>query len=144
MRAILGNVIKGVKVAVAAAGILALWAGAVRVLQGAEALTRHGVTYPVVVFTYLVGGACAGAVAGLLAPLARFRLGGVLVGVVAALPFGAVAAFADSGRPPWDDPAAAESLIPAVLIGAGVGWIFPSAARRINEPAADHGDGREE
>jgi NO-binding membrane sensor protein with MHYT domain len=88
------------------------------------------------VLVYLVGGAAAGAVAGLLAPLARWRLGGVVVGVVAALPFGGMMAYAKSGLPPWRDPGADSSVIVVALLGALVGWAFPPRAREIEARAA--------
>jgi hypothetical protein len=143
------NVEKGVKVAVLGACVLVAWTGLVRVVGGAGAFARHGVTYPQVALVYLIGGAAAGAIAGLMAPLARWRLGGVLVGVVAALPSGALMAYAKSGLLPWRDPGADTSMVAVSLIGAVVGWGFPGAVREIDarmargraaraEPGADH------
>jgi hypothetical protein len=117
------NVEKGVKVAVLGACVLVAWTGLVRVVGGA--------------------------IAGLMAPLARWRLGGVLVGVVAALPSGALMAYAKSGLLPWRDPGADTSMVAVSLIGAVVGWGFPGAVREIDarmareraaraEPGADH------
>lgn len=134
--AVLRNVEKGVKVALVAACVLVAWTGVVRLVSGEAAFQRHGVTYPKVVLTYLAGGAAAGALAGLLAPLARWRLGGVLVGVAAALPFGGMMAYVESGLPPWQAPGAQDSVLAALLIGAGVGWVFPGAAREIDARAA--------
>ncbi len=138
----LRNVEQGVKVALIGACVLVAWTGVVRLVSGEAAFQRHGVTYPKVVLTYLVGGVVAGALAGLLAPLARWRLGGVLVGVVAALPFGGMMTYVTSGLPPWRDPGADSSMIVAVLLGAGLGWVFPGAAREIEARAAREREAR--
>jgi hypothetical protein len=139
---VLRSVEKGVKVAVLGACVLVVWTGLVRLIGGEAAFRRHGVTYPKVALVYLAGGAAAGALAGLLAPLARWRLGGVLVGVVASLPFGGMMAYADSGLPPWRDPGAQDSVVAALLIGAVVGWGFPGVAREIDARAAREREGR--
>jgi hypothetical protein len=134
------NVEKGVKVAVLGACVLIAWTGLVRLVGGAGAFARHGVTYPQMAVVYLVGGAAAGALAGLLAPLARWRRGGVLVGMVAALPSGGLMAYAKSGLPPWRDPGADRVMILVVLLGAFVGWVAPGRMREIEARVARERD----
>jgi hypothetical protein len=53
-------------------------------LEGRAPFARLGTTLGVVIGTYFIGGISAGVAVGLLKPLARWRAGAILVGIIAA------------------------------------------------------------
>jgi hypothetical protein len=53
-------------------------------LEGSAPFTRLGTTLGVVIGTYFFGGISGGVAVGVLKPLARWRVGAILVGIVAA------------------------------------------------------------
>jgi hypothetical protein len=64
----------------AAAGIVIL------LIRGPRPLERFGVSAPLAIVMYLIAGILAGAVVGILSPLARSLVGKMFVGVVAMIP----------------------------------------------------------
>jgi hypothetical protein len=71
----------------------------IRVVPGNRPFERTGVTIASTIAVYLIGGMLAGAIIGLLRPLARYALGAMLVSIPAALPVAIRMAVAFEGPP---------------------------------------------
>ena len=77
--------------------VYSAFAVALYAFRGSDPFTANGTTFGGTVVAYFVGGAGAGAVLGLLRPLARSRWGAAVVGFFCALPVWLGAAFAIDG-----------------------------------------------
>jgi hypothetical protein len=73
-----------VVIGLAFACIYSLYVCGLYLLEGAEPFTRLGTTLGVVIGTYFFGGISAGVAVGALQPLARWRAGAILVGIIGA------------------------------------------------------------
>ena len=82
----IANLIWGVGLGVLFGVILALLGVLILVTKGSEAVGRVGASPRAITAGYLLGGAMAGAVVGLLRPIASRPFGAALVGMVAAVP----------------------------------------------------------
>jgi hypothetical protein len=73
------------------AGILSIWVLSLAILTGSMTLSVRGtrVGALTIIAVYLAGGGIGGAIVGALLPLVRWRLGSVLVGIIAVLPLAA-------------------------------------------------------
>jgi hypothetical protein len=73
------------------AGILSIWVLILAILSGSTTLSVRGtrVGALTIIAVYLAGGGLGGAIVGVLLPLVRWRLGSVLVGIIAVLPLAA-------------------------------------------------------
>jgi hypothetical protein len=97
------NVSWGASRGVVIAGMYCLWVSFLYVLRGTEPFERLGVTFGSVVATYLAIGASAGAIVGLLRPLAARGVGAYLVGLAAGFPVALGIVITSEGLPKsWD------------------------------------------
>jgi len=81
---VIRNVIWGVGYGLAFAALFMAWAVIARIIGGADTFGQQGTTLLTVLALYLFGGVAAGGIVGLLCPIARWRIGSVLVGIIAA------------------------------------------------------------
>ena len=81
---VIRNVIWGVGYGLAFAALFMAWAVIARIIGGADAFGEKGTTLLTVLALYLFGGVAAGGIVGLLRPIVRWRIGSVLVGIIAA------------------------------------------------------------
>lgn len=102
-----------------------LLACALFALHGGDRHREEGLTLPVIIAGYLVGGTVAGCIVGFLRPLTKSRIGAAVVGVIALFPmcwgFGILA------HGPLSSWGAAEYFgwtVTPILIGAFGGWEF--------------------
>src|SRR4029078_2971130 len=115
----LANIEWGLRRGVAIALVYCAWVSAVYLLSGPTPFRTMGVSYGLVVLTYLAIGAGSGTLIGMLKPLTLHRLGGYVVGLVAAVPVAFGLAFCVSGAPKaWT--AADWAAIPVFTIGWGL------------------------
>ncbi len=99
---------------------LLLW-----VLFGPDRFSRLHVTILGVVSMYLVGGGLAGAIVGVLSPVAgRSRLGRVVIGIVAALPFCLIGIMVMLPRGDWSRYLVPSVAASALLLGIGGAMAF--------------------
>jgi len=91
-----------------------------KAVTGLEFSDRIGVSTPVVLFAYVLSGLAAGTIVAALLPLARWLLGAMVVGYVAAIP--GVFLLGKTLTPPdeWDDIGLGATLTCSV-VGAIVG-----------------------
>lgn len=79
-----------VKTGIGIGAVVSAWVGALATLQMSTTIVVRSGSPEVNVFhviaLYLVGGAAAGAIVGVLQPLAKWKLGAAFVGVAAAIP----------------------------------------------------------
>jgi hypothetical protein len=75
---------QGVAIGLAFACLYSLYVGGLYFLQGPAPFQRLGTSIGVVIGTYFFGGISAGIVVGVLQPLARWRLGAIVIGIIAA------------------------------------------------------------
>jgi hypothetical protein len=109
----------GILWGLALAFLFALFVGALALLRGSDWNPTYQVSTVAVIRGYFVAGALGGAVFGLLRPLARHRLGAVVVGtIVGPIVYGAVMTVVD-GQPQWTS---GPTIIAGVLVGGAVGW----------------------
>ena len=73
-----------VVVGLAFACLYSLYVCGLYLLDGSAPFARLGTTLGIVIGTYFFGGISAGVVVGLLKPIARWRAGAIVVGIIAA------------------------------------------------------------
>ena len=81
---VIRKVIWGVRYGLAFAALFMAWAVFVRIVGGADAFGEKGTTLLTVLALYLFGGVAAGGIVGLLRPIARWRIGSAIVGIICA------------------------------------------------------------
>ena len=110
------NPVLGLILGLGVAGCLSAFVVLQHVLTGGRAVADIGVSLWQVVGLYVAGGAIGGLLFGLALPLATWRWGGVIVGVIAVTPVYLGAAFLLQVEH-W-----LSWVIPAVVVGAVVGY----------------------
>jgi energy-converting hydrogenase Eha subunit B len=75
---------RGAAIGLAFACLYSLYVTGLYLIQGPEPFQRLGTNLGVVIGTYFFGGISAGVVVGVLQPIARWRLGAMGVGIIAA------------------------------------------------------------
>ncbi len=116
----------GVRMGLLFASLFCAYAVAIFATQGSKSFDRLGVSLPAVLVVYCVGGAVAGAVVGLLRPLAVSRWGAMAVGVLAAVPVSAAALVALEGSPSrWSKDDLMGIVLYAIVMGVvGGNWFW--------------------
>ena len=79
-----GRIRQYVLIGLAFACLYSLYVCVLYLLQGSAPFDRLGTNLWIVIGTYFFGGISAGVVVGLLQPLARWRLGAIVIGIIAA------------------------------------------------------------
>lgn len=137
---ILDKAVLGAKWGLVVAGLLSLWVLVLAILAGSFSLTsRTGETFyiPSIIALYLVGGGTSGGILGALSGLMRWRIGALLIGMLAALPL-AVAFLAMKGRLySWGRVEAMFTIVFCTAFGGGGGLILREFVRgrlKSNEP----------
>jgi hypothetical protein len=80
---------RGIGWGLAIGGVFTAYVAVVTVLRGSDVGAEVGLPLWVLIAGYLLGGAVAGALVGLFAPIGRTRSGAMLLGTMAALPISA-------------------------------------------------------
>lgn len=106
-----GNVSTGLRWGMLFGGLYSAVGMIIRLVRGSGPFERLGMSFGMVVITYLLGGFLGGLVLGMLLPIARTKLGAAFVGFFTALPVVAIASFSMA--------ASAEAAIVTTLIVAG-------------------------
>ena len=134
---LLSNVVWGIKWGLVYAAIYCAWVVVLIVLNGSLTIPFRKdmpVNALLVMATYLWGGVTAGAVLGLLRPLARHRWGAAMVGLAAGLPVALGVRAGMKGFAPWEGEDTFLLAVFAVFMGGGSGlvtWrIFNSKSTR--------------
>jgi len=96
---VVGNLRWGVAQGAIFAGLFSFGLLLLALGRGSFRWSSYGLSFGEIVLVYFVGCMLAGAVVGLLRPFTRWRLGAMLVGVVAAVPATATLGIAMSGNP---------------------------------------------
>lgn len=108
------------------AALLSLFALGAYLLRGPEPFQANRTSIGLAVLTYFAGATLAGVVVGLTLPLARWRIGAVIVGMLAAVPFYAAIRFAVDGFTPWTMKDTFVILLTSLFVGAPVGLSYYS------------------
>ena len=122
---------ESVVIGLAFACLYSLYVCGLYLLEGPAPFARLGTTIGVVIGTYFFGGISAGVAVGLLKPLARWRAGAILVGIIAAffVFFGIVVA--SDGLPSrWGSDQWSTLIVLPILFGTFAGnkfWKDPIA-----------------
>lgn len=93
-------------------------------IQGPRLFESYGTSFLTVALLYLGGGLVGGLVVGLLRPLTRWRLGGVAMGILAALPVGLGVRLMQSGLEPWEAKDTFTLTIFSLALGGTAGWTY--------------------
>jgi hypothetical protein len=103
--------------------IFAAWAAIVAAFGGSLTLNirGHHTHVGLIIGIYLVGGAAAGTVVGLLFPLVRRPIGAAFVGIIATIPIAAGVMLAYTGFAHWGIQETATVGIMAVILGSTIG-----------------------
>jgi hypothetical protein len=108
--------------------IFATWVIILAVVQGSLDVRIRGreeVNVLVAAAVYIGGGGIAGAIVGLLYPLARWRLGAVLVGITALTPFALGIGLSLTGLgQSWEAANTFAAAVVAIGLGGGLGMIY--------------------
>ena len=124
-RSVRRDVRRAVTWALALAGLYSLYVVALFALRGAAPFKAVGLSLGAVLALYAGGALAAGAIVGVLMPLARWRAGAAAVGAVAAIPFVAGVLLAVEGpfpvtaARPW-----AKILFVAATLGGLTGLVL--------------------
>ena len=115
----------GIGIGLIFASFYSLYVIVLYVFQGQEPFARLGTNLMTVIATYFFGGITAGAVVGILQPLNRWRLGGILIGIVAAFfVFFGIAVAADGPPTKWERRTWEPLLALPILFGTFAGIWF--------------------
>jgi hypothetical protein len=101
---------------------LTIYALAVHLLSRGAALQSRGLALAPLIVLYIGAGLLGGATFGLLAPLARHRLGAMALGFFAVLPLYAGAVILVVPRDEWSTVGLVLAVAAALLVGAPVGY----------------------
>ena len=102
-----------------------IWVLALYLRRGSAPFENVGTTLWAVILLYFCAAILVGPIVGLLLPLARTtRSGSALVGIVAAIPFYAMARITVEGFTSWARGEAFVILVLALLVGAPVGLAY--------------------
>jgi hypothetical protein len=104
--------------------IYSVWAVVSFVVGGQETFARQGTTIGEVIVFYLVGGAVAGAIVGMLRPLTYHRAGAALVGFLAAIPLGVGIKVMLTGFRLWTQVDRITLLLFPLFFGCGAGLVL--------------------
>lgn len=127
---ILHNVLSGIRFGLAFAACYCAYVSLLYLVAGSAPFDSYGVTLPTVILVYIVGGVLGGAVVGLLLPLARYKVGATLVGILAAIPVVGGAMLSMSGLPPWEPADNFAFVFTTVGLGSVCGLIMWHIAHR--------------
>jgi len=101
---------------------LTLLVGSWNAFQGGAPVAHYGITFDTLAFIYIVGGATAGTIVGILRPIAQSYTGAIMVGIIAVIPCYFGAAIAMFGSPwRWDDASWFAAIICPILVGSALG-----------------------
>ncbi len=116
----------------AAAGVcLSAYAAIIHLLSRGAALTSRGLSLLPLITLYVVAGVVGGASFGLLAPIARHRLGAMALGFLALVPVYAGAVILVVPRSEWFPVGAVLATAAALVVGVPVGYLaFSGSARK--------------
>ena len=101
------------------------WAVVALIVGGPETFARQGTTFGEIIGLYLVGGSIAGAIVGMLRPLAYRRVGAAVVGFFAALPLAVGTKIMLSGFR-WTQADEIYLFLFPLLLGCGAGLVLHS------------------
>jgi hypothetical protein len=105
------------------------WVIVVYLLAGDEPFRRQGVSLQAVVATYLAVGVSAGAVIGLLKPLADHWFGAFVVGLLASIPIAAGLMICVAGGPTtWSERDRHLFPMVTILVSGAVGFLLNERA----------------
>jgi len=124
--------VAGARVGSVTAALLCLWLLIIVMLQHSFVLkARSGESYhaAVIMGLYLVGGAFAGTLVGVLLPLMRWRIGAVIVGALGVIPFCVGVLATRSGFSAWGRIETISLVIFALAFGGGGGLIVRELVR---------------
>ena len=125
------NLVLGALAGVMVAVLISLVAVMMYVLRGPQMFERLGISLTSTIALYFVGGIIGGSLVGLLLPLATWRWGAVLVGIIAAMPV-----YLGAGVLLGED--LSIGIFLAIIVGGVVGYLTWSPVRS----AASNGDER--
>lgn len=113
------NAITGMRYGLIVSLVLSAWVTLLALLQGTVEVTvrGHAVNVFHLIAAYLLGCAATGAIAGGCLLLMRWRLGAMLVGVLASIPFSIAMAASLRGLVPWTERHTLLVLIGSLVIG---------------------------
>jgi hypothetical protein len=124
LRSLLNNVTWGIRWGLRLGCVFSLLALGARVVAGSSGFDKVHTTVWAFVALYLVGGIVSGTIVGLLRPILRWRVGGLVTGIVATFPIALALRTMADGFAPWDH-FATELVVSFTLIvggGCGLGW----------------------
>jgi hypothetical protein len=125
------NLVLGALAGVMVAVLISLVAVMMYVLRGPQMFERLGISLTSTIALYFAGGIIGGSLVGLLLPLATWRWGAVLVGIIAAMPV-----YLGAGVLLGED--LSIGIFLAIIVGGVVGYLTWSPVRS----AASNGDER--
>lgn len=120
------NLLTGVEWGLYFAAVFVAVATLVVVFRGVDLKGEYNMSYVELVLVYVFGGLTGGVTAGLLLPLCRWRVGTMLVGFVAILPFAFVLCYLLVPRSEWG------SMIPLLpMLGSAIAGPLGALAIQI-------------
>jgi len=125
IRALLGNVLKGLSLGLFVATGLSAWVLLLRTQAGTAPFDRLHTTLTATILGYYRGGATGGLLVGFAWPLRRWLLGYALLGILGAFPFYLFASGGPENAPLLTTENLATALLGAFFVGAAVGvWAW--------------------
>jgi len=125
---ILTNLIWGIRWGVKFTLVYSAFALLVLLFGGSATFRQSGATFLLTIGLYVFGGLIAGAIVGLLRPLARWATGATIVGIIAAVPVCVMGRYVID-QSPWT---VGDTIVWSIMavIGGGLCGFF---AKRISE-----------
>jgi hypothetical protein len=121
---VLSNIVTGALFGFSIGMMFSVYVSLLYVVRGSAPFERLEVSVLSVVVFYLLGGIAIGSLVGLLLPLAKSRLGAVLVGSVAGTATFVFALVSIYGFTSWSGVAALLAVTWGVLVGSSCGLVY--------------------
>ena len=121
------NMVIGLRTGLLLGAIFSAWAGVMFLMNGGRPMERYNnVTFIEVAGGYLFGGAVGGVIIGALYPLVRYKVGALLVGMLAVLPFAVAVMGSLQGFSPWTGGHTFVVCVMTLVLGGVVGGVLHS------------------